>query len=74
VALRRSGAERAIHASIGTIATCPSGDSSAVSKSAMNRASTTPPVCRAVHSCRPKYMPTIGSARIVPITVRNPTM
>ena len=48
-----TGAQRAIHASIGTIAIWPSGDSSAVSTRAMKRASTTPPVWRAVHSCKP---------------------
>ena len=44
---------RAIQASMGIIAICPSGESSAVSIKAMKRASTTPPVTRAVHSCRP---------------------
>ena len=48
VAFSRSGAELAIQASIGIIAIWPSGDSSAVSTSAMKRASTTPPVCAAV--------------------------
>ena len=43
----------AIQASIGIIAIWPSGDSSAVSIKAMTRASTRPPVCRAVHSCKP---------------------
>ena len=50
VAFNCDGAEFAIHASIGIIAICPSGDSNAVFASAMKRASTTPRVCAAVHS------------------------
>ena len=42
VALRCAGAFLAIQASIGIIAICPRGDSIAVSKTAMKRASTTP--------------------------------
>ena len=53
VALRCAGAELAIHTSIGIIEIWPSGDSKAVSIKAMKRASTTPPVRRAVHSCSP---------------------
>jgi hypothetical protein len=53
VALRFSGALRAIQASIGIIATWPRGDSSAVSMIAMKRASTTPSVQAAVQWCRP---------------------
>jgi len=48
VAFSSTGALRAIQASIGIIATCPSGDSMAVSSTAMNRASTMPPVSGAV--------------------------
>ena len=53
VAFRLAGAELAIQASIGIIAIWPSGEVSAVSTTAMKRASTTPPVSRAVHSCSP---------------------
>ena len=74
VALRCAGAEFAIHASIGTIDTWPSGDSSAVLAMAMKRASTTPPVCAAVHSCRPWNMPMIGSDSSVVARVRKITM
>lgn len=48
VALSPEGALRAIQASIGIIATWPSGDSTAVSTMAIKRASTTPPVIAAV--------------------------
>ena len=41
------------HASIGIMATWPSGDSRAVSKIAMKRASTKPSVHAAVQWCRP---------------------
>jgi len=57
VALRCGGAECAIQASMGTIDTCPSGDSTAVLTRAMKRASITPWVIRLVHSCRPWYIP-----------------
>lgn len=53
VAFRWGGALLAIHTSIGIIATCPRGDSSAVSTTAINRASTTPWVKPDVHSCSP---------------------
>ena len=48
-----AGAAFAIQASIGNMAICPSGNSKAVSDRAMKRASSTPPVRGAVHSCRP---------------------
>src|SRR6185436_9136575 len=73
VALRLDGAELAIHASIGIIATCPSGDSSAVFTTTMKRASTIPPVRAAVHWCRPWYRPRTGSENSVASTVRAPT-
>ena len=53
VAFKFAGAELAIQASIGIMEICPSGDSNAVSIKAINRASTNPPVIRAVHSCKP---------------------
>jgi gamma-glutamyltranspeptidase/glutathione hydrolase len=39
----------------------------------MKRASTTPPVWAAVHSCRPKLMPSVGKLSTVPSTVSAPT-
>ena len=74
VAFRWGGAELAIHASIGTIETWPSGDSSAVLTMAMKRASTTPPLSAAVQWCRPWYMPRVGSASSVVARVRKTTM
>ncbi len=53
VALKCEGALLAIHASMGIIATWPSGDSSAVSTIVMKRAYTNPLVRPEVHSCSP---------------------
>ena len=59
----------AMNARIGTIDKCPKGDSRARSTIAIVRAPK--PKCASVQWWSPKYMPTVGSVRIVPTTVRN---